>query len=121
MASFTVMKRIMWAAALIMLGCVSEQDSVNIPAEVMPLDSLAKVMVQQHLLEAKVLTSGYHADSATAYYHWLQDSLHEKMGTDSGRVNTSFRFYTQYPHLIDRLYAQVVDSLAVNESRMRND
>ena len=78
---------------------------------------MTRVMIQIHLLEAKVGRLGLRSDSAKTVYKHLELELLNELKIDTGDFNESFNYYSTKPEVFAKIYDAVVDSLMEMESR----
>ena len=104
---------------LLFLSCTqSEQKLVDRPKGLIGERKMVGVLVDLHLAEAKVLQSrNPGADTNFALYKYYRAEVFAKHKVDTGIYNRSFDYYSSNPVLLDSIYARVVDSLGLMESR----
>lgn len=111
------------ALALLLLlaaaGC-ERPEQVPQPPHLLPKDQLVSLLVQIHLLEARVENSRLSPDSARALYLSQQRELFWRNNvppTDS-TFERSYRYYATHNKDLDEIYAVVLDSLAARNKKM---
>ena len=82
---------------------------------------MTSVLVDVHLLEAKVLQLNLSTDSTTKVYSILEKQLFEKHNTDSLQYAESMKFYAREPELFHDIYEIVVDTLMIRERSKKID
>lgn len=104
---------------LLLLGACNGTAVPQPPAGVLAKDSMATLLVQMHLAEARASLSNMQGDSSHLYFVALRDSILAGHGMDTSRFNRSFRWYADNPSAADAVYQQVVDSLGVRELNLK--
>ena len=94
-------------------SCSGEED---IPNDVLSQEKMTHVMIEIHILEAKIGRLGITTDSAKIVYDHLEKEIFAKSGTDSASFFRSFEYYSTHPEPFSVVYNAVVDSLMELES-----
>jgi hypothetical protein len=103
----------------LLTGCDRPED-VKPPAQLLTKEKMVSMLVQLHLLEARVEASRLSIDSARALYQSQQSLLLRKNNvpeTDSV-LQRSYRFYAINRKDMEEIYAAVIDSLQKREAKM---
>ncbi|RJE75321.1 MULTISPECIES: DUF4296 domain-containing protein [Reichenbachiella] len=85
------------------------------PEDVISKSKMTEILIEQHLLEAKVLLLKVRTDSTNKVYNSLEQEIFEKYGVDKAMYEKSYQYYISKPELLDEIYEVVVDSLNVND------
>lgn len=99
----------------VLIGACSEKEKT--PADVLSKQQMTRVLIQVHLLEAKVGRLGLTHDSAKQVYNHLHYLMLEKEGIDSAAFTKSFDYYSLNHAQFTKIYNAVVDSLIEQETR----
>jgi Domain of unknown function (DUF4296) len=84
----------------------------NPPDNVLPEDKMEKLLVDIHLLEARISKLNIvSVDSTTVLTENLKKKVFIKHQTDSSAYNRSYRFYSSYPSYFEPMYENVVKEL----------
>ncbi len=76
------------------------------------------ILIQIHLAEAKVSYLNMPEDSSKSYFNTLSKKIYHNFGTDSATFKKSFNYYSnEASPVLEKIYASVVDSLSMRESR----
>ncbi|UXP31048.1 DUF4296 domain-containing protein [Reichenbachiella agarivorans] len=94
---------------LTFLNACKRSDSENLISK----SKMTEILIDQHVLEAKVLMLKLKSDSATKVYNSLEKELLESHGVNKKMFEKSFGYYMARPELLDKIYEVVVDSLNV--------
>ena len=96
----------------ILTGC-SIPEEVAPPAQLLSKDELATLLVQLHLLEARVESSRLSPDSARALFQQQKSEILRKnnVSEKDSVLQRSYRFYAINNKDMDEIYKVVVDSL----------
>ncbi|MGI4738269.1 MAG: DUF4296 domain-containing protein [Janthinobacterium lividum] len=115
----TVTQLVLALGLLLAAGC-GRPEQVPMPATLLPKEKMTSLLVQLHLLEARVETSHLPPDSARALFISQQRDLMRRNGvsqTDSV-FERSYRYYATNAKDLDEIYAAVIDSLTRREKKM---
>ena len=99
----------------VLFGSCSGKEEV--PTRFLSKEEMTHVMIEIHILEAKVGRLGITVDSAKMVYNHLEKEVFAKSGTDSSSYFESFDYYSEHPDLFSAVYNAVVDSLLEMDSR----
>ncbi|UXX79048.1 DUF4296 domain-containing protein [Reichenbachiella carrageenanivorans] len=94
-------------------SCSSTKDQ----QEIIPSATMVELLIDIHILEARVDKLRLSNDSAYAVYNTLERELFEKRGVDKPQYEVSYQYYLSNPILLDKIYTIVVDSLNVIQKR----
>lgn len=94
------------------MACSTEPE---VPENIIQKDKMSAVLVDIHLLEAKVGNLNLPPDSSKQVFEVLQTEIYEKHGIDSLSYAESIAYYAQYPKVFHDIYEIVVDTLMVRE------
>jgi hypothetical protein len=100
--------------AVLFGDCSGKQD---IPEGLLNKQEMTHVMIQIHLLEAKIGRLGLRTDSAKVVYKHFESELFRELKMDTSYFNKSFSYYSKKPEIFTKIYNAVVDSLIEMESR----
>lgn len=106
----------MMAAAF---SCGSKDE--KIPANVLSQDKMRDILIDIHILEGVVNTSGHQADTANAEFKLMKENLFTKHGVKQMQFDSSMAYYTQHLNLMDAIYTQVIDSISIREAKLKVD
>jgi len=115
----TVTQFVLALGLLLAAGC-ARPEQVPTPATLLPKAKMTSLLVQLHLLEARVETSRLPPDSARALFLSQQRDLMRRNGvTQADSVfERSYRYYATNAKDLDEIYAAVIDSLTRREKKM---
>lgn len=85
--------------------------------QVIPSELMVELLVDIHILEARVDKLRIGNDSSYAVYNTLEKELFEKHGVSKKEYVNSYKYYLSDPNALDRIYEVVVDSLNVIQKR----
>jgi len=100
-------------------GC-SIPEEVKPPAQLLPKEKLVSLLVQLHLLEARVEASRLSPDSARALFQAQKKELLWKnnVSAPDSLLEHSYRYYAVNNKDMDEIYKAVVDSLQLRETQL---
>lgn len=99
----------------VLFGACSEKEQV--PDHIIPQSQMTNMMIQIHLLEAKIKRLGISQDSAKVVYNHFESILLKDAGLDSLTYFSSYDYYSDHPKLFAQVYTAVTDSLMEMESK----
>lgn len=102
---------------LCLVACESSKDRV--PENLIDKDQMSKIITDIHLAESKVQTMAYKSsDSALLMYDKLQLDVLQKHKVSKVAYDSSYAYYSRHLKDFDQIYAKVVDSLSLKQSKM---
>ena len=90
------------------------------PQPLLPKDQLVSVLVDIHLLEARVEASALPADSARALYLKQHKELLWRHNVSDSVFVQSYRYYSIHEKDLDEIYGVVIDSLERRKQHLLN-
>jgi len=78
---------------------------------------MTRMIIQIHLLEAKIGKARIPRDSSIALYQYFEKELFKEQGIDSAMYYVSFDYYSNHPEAFSEVYAAVGDSLMEMEAK----
>lgn len=110
------MKKSFLILLVLSTACVKPEEH---PADLIPKDSMAQILVNIHISEAKVATRPMHPDSTYLFYEVYKKDVYKKYKISPERFQKSFDYYLRNLDQMDQIYETVVDSLGLMEGRGR--
>ena len=101
----------------IIVGC----DSSDSPPD--PLLNelvMSSILIDVHLLEAKINTLGKKGDTSFQIYDHFEKLILEKHGVDSLVFAQNLAYYMKHPSILENVYKNIIDTLVLRESTIRN-
>ncbi len=108
------MKNRLLVSFLVAASLLSCSDSV--PNGILEKKQMVTVLINIHLAEAKANNSFLNSDTLKIFYQSLEDTLFIRYNTDKNTFEKSFQYYMGTPSVMEKIYAQVVDSLSLREA-----
>jgi len=90
------------------------------PANLLSKGLITSILIETHLLEARVESSHLSPDSARALFQTMQHGIwqrHHIKEADSS-FQRSYRYYAVHDKDLDGIYAAVIDSLTAIDKRL---
>ncbi|MFN8345492.1 MAG: DUF4296 domain-containing protein [Spirosomataceae bacterium] len=113
-----MLPRLLLSFLILIVWLTSCQEEPEIPAGTIPEPKMAQILVDMHLLEARVGRLGLTSlDSSTIVTERLKQKLFKKYSTDSAAYNRSYQFYSTNPAFMERIYTDVVKQLEKRQKR----
>ena len=110
----------MLALGLLLVAGCARPEQVPTPPNLLPKEKMMSLLVQLHLLEARLETSRISGDSARALFLSQQHDLMWRNGVSEpdSVFERSYRYYASHNKDLDEIYAGVIDSLTLREKKM---
>ncbi|MEM9896114.1 MAG: DUF4296 domain-containing protein [Bacteroidota bacterium] len=110
------MKNIFFTVLIILCSCTSSEK----PDDLIPGEKMADLMIDIHLLEARVNSIKIEPkDSIQKVYEHLQEALFREKGISIDQYTRSFDWYLSNPDKYEKVYSIVVDSLMHRENLVK--
>jgi len=105
---------------LAVLGGCAIPEEVAPPAPLLPKEKMVSLLVQLHLLEARVESSRLSPDSARALFQTQKTALLWKndVSEKDSLLQRSYRYYAVNQKDMDEIYKAVVDSLERRKAKL---
>ena len=103
----------------VLSGCATPEE-VPPPAQLLPKEKMVSLLVQLHILEARVESSRLSPDSARALFqHQKSEILWKNNVSEKDSVlQRSYRYYATNHKDMDEIYKAVIDSLEHRETQL---
>ena len=98
------------------MACAKKE--TQIPPDVLSHDQMVNLMIDVHLLEAKVKKLYLRKDSARQVYDHFLDTIYAENKTNHEQYEKSLQFYMEEVSLYKNIYDEVVDSLLARQSKL---
>lgn len=109
-----------WLAALgllaLLAACQRPEEAVP-PAHLLPKPQLIGLLIDLHVLEARLDLSRLSPDSARALYLREQQRLFRQWKVSDSTFHRSYQYYSAHNKDLDEIYGIVIDSLTKREAR----
>ncbi|MEQ8473207.1 MAG: DUF4296 domain-containing protein [Marinoscillum sp.] len=99
---------------LILFGC--SKHKVETPRGVLSQDQMVRVLIDVHILEAKIRKLYLPGDSSKVIYKHYEKMLFKDLGITKEQYAKSMEFYVDEIDQYKSIYDQVVDSLLARQS-----
>jgi hypothetical protein len=94
-------------------GCTSQK--TELPPGLLSRSEMVNLLIDVHLLEAKVQKLYLTKDSAVQVYQYFEKKLFKQQGVNDSLYNASLLFYTVELNELKQIYEEVVDSLLARQ------
>jgi hypothetical protein len=103
-----------------LLGSCAIPEEVKPPAQLLPKEKMVSLLVQLHILEARVEASRLSPDSARALFQAQKKDLLWKNDVSEADsiLQRSYRYYAVNNKDMDEIYKAVIDSLELREAQL---
>ncbi|MEP0986895.1 DUF4296 domain-containing protein [Ekhidna sp.] len=110
------MRNIFLTALVIVFACSDSE----VPQDLISQNKMVKVMIEIHLLEAKINNTPIDpSDSTQAVYDHYEELLFKDLGINQDQYERSFNYYVDNPNQFEKIYTAVVDTLMEREKRFK--
>jgi hypothetical protein len=115
------MKKILFPILLFILTCSCNDDpyNISIPKGILPSDTMISILIDVHLIEGAIAHANVPRDSALLLYALYEKDLYQKHKINDSIYKTSYKFYSEHPLILNRMYDKVIDSLNLREGQRR--
>jgi len=121
LANFALVKTLLPCAffflSLLLSGCDRPEMAVP-PAELLSKEQMRGVLIDLHLLEARIESGRLSTDSARALYNEQQRLILQQHQVTDSVFRQSYRYYAIHDKDMDIIYAQIIDSLTAREKKL---
>jgi hypothetical protein len=104
--------------SFILFSCIKPEEPT---ADIIPKDSMAQILIDIHLAEAKVAVKNPSPDTGQMMYEYYKRGIYKNYNISPQRFNSSLEFYTRNVTELNQIYEVVVDSLSLREGRRQLD
>jgi hypothetical protein len=98
----------------------STKTEVIIPTTVLPVEKMAAVLVDMHLLEASMNLNAYNPDKTVTEKPAPDFNVLKKNKISKKQYDESFDFYTRHPDLLNKIYEIVLSDLSKMQAEVTN-
>lgn len=102
---------------VLFFSCKVEQ--TEIPANIIPKDTMIAILVDINLLEAVMEEGKIATDSLDKAMYNHYSSIFYAHNISKENFYKSYHFYIQHPHLLDEIYNEVINQLNLLESKVQ--
>ena len=102
---------------LIFLGCNSSDSP---PDPLINELVMSDILIDIHLLEAKINTLGKKGDTSFQIYDHFEKLILEKHDVDSSVFAQNLAYYMRHPSILESVYTNIIDTLVLRESTIKN-
>lgn len=106
-------------ALLFSCGNKKDKESVSVPDSVFTVQQMQDVMFDIYMTESYIRQKERDGFPSSYYTKIYYDLLFEKYGTDTSKLMASYRFYSSNPQTFMDINQRVIDSLVVEETKLR--
>jgi len=99
----------------VLFGACSGEE--KLPEDILSEAEMTSMIIQIHLLEAKIGKARIKRDSSIAVYQYFEKELFKELGMDSAMYYKSFDYYSKHPEAFSKVYVAVGDSLMEMEAK----
>lgn len=94
-------------------------DTDPLPPNLIASDSLVKILVDVHLIEASLKTKHTKKPDNERFTNIYYDQLFKKYGITREQLNQSLDYYQRHAETFDKIYEQVITELSKLESQAK--
>jgi hypothetical protein len=112
-----VKKSFLPMCCFILAACYSGNEHQLPPPGLLPREKMVSIWIDIHIAESKVMQINQTTDSARALFQYYKSEILKKQKVDKEIFGKSYQYYMDNIKEMDAIYAIVVDSLSLRESR----
>ena len=112
---FFVKKPFLILSVLLAISCANEK----VPEGVMDQDRMTEVLMEIHLLEAKIQKLYVPQDSGKILYDHYEKMLFKDLGISEEEYNQSLIYYINHGEELGEIYNHIVDSLMLKQNTIK--
>ena len=101
-----------------LIGLASCKKEQSVPENLLTKDQMVKLLMEVHILEARVKRLAVPPDSAKKIYNSFERRLFDELNVDRDVYESSYKYYLAQMDIMDEIYSVVVDSLNVRQQRV---
>ncbi len=113
------MQRIVALILFVLVVSCGEKKSVRIPESVLPVEKMAKVLVDIHLMEAAMNLNINPVTAPTMNIKTGSD-VFKKNNITKAKYDESLEFYSLHPELLNSVYEIVLNDLSKKQAEVMN-
>ncbi|MGM0945127.1 MAG: DUF4296 domain-containing protein [Bacteroidota bacterium] len=110
-----------YIALLLLSMCLISCEKKEKPTGILNEDKMVNVLIDIHVTEGISSAMPVPYDSSQVLYKLLEREVFLKHEVTDSVFTESMRYYLQYPDRMDHIYARVIDSLVVLESKPKSE
>ena len=113
------MKQLLFGILLLTLMSCNRLKTTQVPADVMPRDSMVSILVDIHVADA-VADQKFGQDKPNrAFANGMYERIFEIHHTTAALYKTSFKYYESHPEILDKMYEQVITEISKREAELK--
>ncbi len=111
-------KSLLFVCLCFLLAC-SSQSNKKIPEDVLPEESMEKILTDMHIAEGFLTARPASIDSLKQLGVSYRDEVYRKHNTTHEQFLSSYDYYNHHPVLLDSIYSKVITKLSELEVEWR--
>nr|WP_279592407.1 MULTISPECIES: DUF4296 domain-containing protein [Hymenobacter] len=88
------------------------------PAQLLSKEQMRGILIDLHILEARIESGRLSTDSARALYNEQQRLVLQQHQVTDSVFQQSYRYYAIHDKDLDGIYGEIIDSLAAREKKL---
>nr|WP_281383928.1 DUF4296 domain-containing protein [Hymenobacter citatus] len=88
------------------------------PANLLSKEQMRSILIDLHILEARIESGRLSTDSARALYNEQQRLVLQQHQVSDSTFQQSYRYYAIHDKDLDGIYGEIIDSLAAREKKL---
>jgi hypothetical protein len=98
-------------------ACNSDNEVKQVPAGLLSKEKMVSIMIDVHIEESKLMQQNYTPDSGQIAFRNRKEEILKKNGVSQEDFQKSYQYYLENITEMDAIYAVVIDSLSLRESK----
>lgn len=113
-------KSIIIVFSIFLLAC-AEKKEVSVPENILPIEKMADVLLDVHLLEASLNITVFDTNTPPQTDNTAKSfDVFKKNKTDKQQFDESLKFYTHKPEMLNKIYDLVLNNLSKMQAEVGN-
>ncbi len=97
------------AFIILLSACSGNRGEIDVPADIIPRDTMISALVDMHLIEGAKAGQKVMGDTVKINIYYAK--LYQKYGVTEKEYEKSFRFYSEHPEAMNKMYQEVIERL----------
>ena len=97
----------------LLLACSNSDKKIKIPEGIIPPEEMAQIFRDIHLTDALLSRKRFRINTDFTDINSYYKDIYEKHGYSRAYFDSSLKFYTDHPYVLDAMYEQVLTELSI--------
>jgi hypothetical protein len=115
-----MLKKIALVFSFFLIFSCTEKKATTIPETILPIEKMANVLLDVHLLEAAMNVAVYNTDKKPGEEATPGFDILKKNNITKQQYTESFDFYSNHPEMLNTIYDMVLNNLSKMQAEVSN-